>query len=308
VHPRAPLLLLPALAACGSLSYYRTPPNLGDDTGETDGATGDDDDDRTDPTDETDPGPDTGGPTDTDDPCDAANDCDRAACASFCDGDGDGSVDETLGGDDCDDDDPDVAPGTVDTCDGKDNDCVGGVDGDADGDGSDVCDDCDDDDPDRAPANAEVCNDGIDQDCDGTDCQDWSDGFEAGVGPDWSSSGNQWWTISSVSAHTGANSAASGTITHSQISRLTLVATFAAAGSVSFWYSGETESNYDYFRFFIDGTMVEQQAGTWPWTQMSYNVPAGAHTFEWTYEKDISVSVGLDSVAIDDVELTNGAP
>ena len=55
-------------------------------------------------------------------------------------------------------------------------------------------------------------------------------------------------------------------------------------------------------------SVPKTEAGTWPWTRMTYNVPSGAHTFEWTYSKDISISVGLDSVAIDDVELTNGSP
>ena len=65
------------------------------------------------------------------------------------DADGDGYDAEAWGGDDCDDDDPDVNPGASETWyDGVDSDCSGGSDYDADGDGEDAEDhggaDCDD--------------------------------------------------------------------------------------------------------------------------------------------------------------------
>ncbi len=65
------------------------------------------------------------------------------------DADEDGYDAEHWGGDDCDDDDPDVNPGATETWyDGVDSDCSGGSDYDADGDGEDAEDhggaDCDD--------------------------------------------------------------------------------------------------------------------------------------------------------------------
>jgi hypothetical protein len=69
---------------------------------------------------------------------------------------------------DCDDNDKNINPGASEACDGKDNDCIGGVpvnEADGDGDGSRLChNDCDDGDPDRFPGNPETC-DGIDNDC-----------------------------------------------------------------------------------------------------------------------------------------------
>ncbi len=111
------------------------------------------------------------------------------------DDDGDGVPDAACGppiGVDCDDRDGASGPGTVEACDGRDNDCDGRVDEnatqvafhrDADGDGfgsaTDVrpaCTapagyvrrggDCDDTDATRAPGVAEAC-DAADQDCDG---------------------------------------------------------------------------------------------------------------------------------------------
>ena len=98
------------------------------------------------------------------------------------DDDGDGYEDEACGGDDCDDADPAINPGTAEVCDdGVDNDCDGKVDWadldcicwDDDGDGYDdeACggDDCDDADPGVNPGADEICADGIDNDCSGAD-------------------------------------------------------------------------------------------------------------------------------------------
>ena len=51
--------------------------------------------------------------------------CDEGVCTGWPkDLDQDGYVDESCGGDDCDDDDMNVAPGMIEICDGKKNDCA----------------------------------------------------------------------------------------------------------------------------------------------------------------------------------------
>ena len=71
---------------------------------------------------------------------------------------------------DCDDGDATVFPGAPERCDGKDNDCAGGLpadESDADGDGFSVCEgDCDDADSTVFPGAVERC-DGKDNDCTG---------------------------------------------------------------------------------------------------------------------------------------------
>lgn len=113
------------------------------------------------------------------------------------DGDGDGITTGELGGEDCDDTNPDIGPGALEVCDGVDNDCDGLIDTDDtdiadpieghpdnDGDGygdsattiltcdlADLADeggDCNDGDPMMNPGAMEVCGDGLDNDCDGT--------------------------------------------------------------------------------------------------------------------------------------------
>ena len=113
------------------------------------------------------------------------------------DGDGDGTTTGQLGGEDCDDTNPEIGPGADEVCDGVDNDCDGLVDAeddsivdaleghpDMDGDGygddaitvitcdlselSDVAGDCNDMDEQVHPDADEVCGDGLDNDCDGT--------------------------------------------------------------------------------------------------------------------------------------------
>jgi hypothetical protein len=76
-----------------------------------------------------------------------------------------------VGGDDCDDADPDTHPGAAELCDGKDNNCDGIIDRpDNDKDGFTAADcggnDCDDFNPLTYPG-AEEISDGRDNDCDG---------------------------------------------------------------------------------------------------------------------------------------------
>ena len=133
---------------------------------------------------------------------DGGIDCSDTDCAAelACDQDrdDDGFIGPEWGGDDCNDDDPGIHPGTVEVCDGVDNNCDGladdddpGLDQDSllewfrdnDEDGFGVngpaqlfcqgpvgsapnTDDCDDNDANRNPDAQEICNN-IDDDCDG---------------------------------------------------------------------------------------------------------------------------------------------
>ena len=106
--------------------------------------------------------------------------------------DGDGFASVEYGGEDCDDDNDDVFPGAEERCNGQDDNCDPAddelwttvyADGDGDGwgsgSGSMGCpdeevstsdQDCDDAEASVFPGADEVCDDGVDQNCDGSDC------------------------------------------------------------------------------------------------------------------------------------------
>lgn len=97
------------------------------------------------------------------------------------DWDRDGADHPVAGGDDCDDQDPDIGPNATETWyDGVDQNCDGN-DLDADEDGFEISEDCDDGDAGAFPGNEETWYDGVDQDCDGNDADQDLDGHAASV-------------------------------------------------------------------------------------------------------------------------------
>jgi subtilisin family serine protease len=123
---------------------------------------------------------------------------------------------------------------------------------------------------------------------------------------DWQMSGDAPWTIDSANPYAGLYCSKSGTITHNQASTMELTLDAFSAGDVSFWYSVSSESNYDYLQFYIDGSLQNEWSGSVAWTQGTYAVSAGTHTFTWTYAKDYSVDSGSDCGWVDDILFSFG--
>jgi len=101
----------------------------------------------------------------------------RAKAGLVVDADQDGYASVASGGEDCDDNNPDIYPGASEIPnDGIDQDCNGFDLADGDGDGYFSVQsggrDCDDSNPDIYPGAIEIPNDGIDQDCNGFDLID----------------------------------------------------------------------------------------------------------------------------------------
>lgn len=109
------------------------------------------------------------------------------------------------------------------------------------------------------------------------------------------------WHIDSTNSLSGAYSIRSGYITHYDTSRVDYNVTIANNSQISFSFQLETESNYDWFYFLIDGVIKDSWSGISDWRDASYPLVTGEHRLTWMYVKDKSVSAGRDCVWLDDI-------
>ncbi|MBQ9473911.1 MAG: T9SS type A sorting domain-containing protein [Bacteroidales bacterium] len=86
-------------------------------------------------------------------------------------------------------------------------------------------------------------------------------------------------------------------------SELSLTWTSQADDSISYWRRVSSEQYYDEFVFAIDNNEQETLSGEVAWGRVAFFVPAGTHTFKFTYSKDWSNSSGSDCVWLDNVKL-----
>ncbi len=127
--------------------------------------------------------------------------------------------------------------------------------------------------------------------------------FESGAfnQVNWANGGDALWGVSGSQVHGGLNAAeAPESLTDNQSATLSwTIAT--QAGAVSFWYAVSSEADYDFLEFAIDGVKKGSWSGERGWSQASFAVTAGTHTFTWRYIKDEIESAGQDRAWIDDV-------
>ncbi len=116
---------------------------------------------------------------------------------------------------------------------------------------------------------------------------------------DWQQSGNQPWIVTNVDPYEGDYSAKSGAISDNQSSSMFVTMNVLSDDQISFYKKVSSESDYDYLEFYIDGVQMDEWSGEEAWSQVSYAVTAGNHTFKWTYSKDVSVLNGSDCAWID---------
>lgn len=78
-----------------------------------------------------------------------------------------------------------------------------------------------------------------------------------------------------------------------------------AGETLSFEYFTSSEANYDYFKFYVNGTEEFKKSGTGAKTWKTYTFTAPAHdtyTFTWSFIKDESTNKGEDCVKIDNIK------
>ena len=118
----------------------------------------------------------------------------------------------------------------------------------------------------------------------------------------WEFAGNADWTISDE-AHEGLFGTKSGYISAWATSSLIIEVNVVSNGDINFWKRVSCEddpnNNFDYLSFLIDGIEQERWDGEVAWSEDSYPVSAGVHTFEWKYSKDGYENSGQDCAWID---------
>lgn len=131
------------------------------------------------------------------------------------------------------------------------------------------------------------------------------EGFEQGFeGHLWDNNGRVPWVLDSMVSHSGAFSARSGAIDHSQITEMCLDVVLPHNDNIGFWLKTSSEQGRDRLTFFVDGSsQFPEWWGERAWQHFTFDLNAGEHRLCWRYSKDASESRGNDCVWIDDITL-----
>jgi hypothetical protein len=130
--------------------------------------------------------------------------------------------------------------------------------------------------------------------------EDWESGGLSKMA--WKTGGNKSWNINNFKVYEGTFSLRSGYIDDLDTSSLYITLNLAADDSISFYRKVSSELSYDFLNFSIDGMKVGQWSGEKDWKRVSFPVPAGVHTLQWDYAKDLGLSIGYDAAWIDFIE------
>lgn len=118
----------------------------------------------------------------------------------------------------------------------------------------------------------------------------------------WQNSGTNAWTITSSQPYAGNYCARSkANLSNNGTSTMQITMNAASDGNISFFRKVSSENGYDFFKFYIDGQEQESQSGNVNWSQASFPVAAGNHTYKFSYSKDYSSTGGSDCAWVDNV-------
>lgn len=136
----------------------------------------------------------------------------------------------------------------------------------------------------------------------------FEDNFESGnlANLPWTQGSQYGWQIATDDKFAGTYSAKSTNAGYSNTTaEMSVVGTCSVADSVVFYYKVSSENGYDKFHFYIDNTEKFSVSGyeDSEWTRVAYLVPAGTHTYKFTYSKDGSVDKESDCAWIDNIVL-----
>lgn len=86
-------------------------------------------------------------------------------------------------------------------------------------------------------------------------------------------------------------------------SEFSITVNCSVADSVSYFRKVSSEDGWDFFKFYIDDVEMDSQTGSTDWSQVSFPVAPGTHTFRFSYQKDSAISGGSDCAWVDDIVL-----
>ncbi len=125
----------------------------------------------------------------------------------------------------------------------------------------------------------------------------------------WSNGGDSSWYGPGGDALLSGDYYQSGQIVHNQISSLFAVVDITTAGgTVGADYAVSSEAGFDRFEVWINGSNVFSASGIVSGNTGTFDLLSGTNTIEFRYEKDGSVSSGVDAIGIDNVEITGVVP
>jgi hypothetical protein len=130
------------------------------------------------------------------------------------------------------------------------------------------------------------------------------DNFETGdftVLP-WLFDGQADWQIASDAAYQGSYSAKSGSISNNKTTAVFFETDTNGYSAIRFALKVSSESA-DKLTFYIDDQLQQSWSGETDWTEVTFNVSEGIHTFKWEYAKDYIVAKGSDCAWIDDIKI-----
>ena len=140
--------------------------------------------------------------------------------------------------------------------------------------------------------------------------QEWKWDFESGsFSSDWSLTGASNWAIQSSNTLVGSKTAEAGTITHNQVTSMTLDVSGLPAGTGTFNYQVSSESGFDYLNFCVDNTVCDRFSSTTQWSGTAtgvhtFSITSSTSTLTWSYSKDGSVDNNLDTAWVDEIVIT----
>lgn len=112
------------------------------------------------------------------------------------------------------------------------------------------------------------------------------------------------WGTDTDKVHTGDTSAHGLALDNESTA---LQTTVVGPGSLTFWWAGSTEKDFDYYSVQLDGVTQDRISGEQDWALKTVTIPAGTHVVTWRWSKDSNTSGEFDRIWLDDVQYNGDA-